>query len=242
MTERFASLKYNPKKAIGPLDEAFPQLFRYPEFRKLKEWGNWQKITAYILFMYTKDTDLAQEFPSNLQERKEAAAAEAGYNINPDGKWPAEISKIMDIKNQIVYDAIMMFLKIQNHNTWTEICVTEEELFDFQKLRFRRIDVGGEKKEKRKKVTQNVNTPEQPVEVETAKKGKELDIYSAAGKKDILMDSCNKRIAQLEVLKNQFYGDSRKELQAPEFDEVITPENAERIMIVSKSLEDVSAN
>ena len=229
MTERFSNLKYNPKKVKVPLDEAFPQLFRYPEFRKLKEWGNWQKITAYILFMYTKDTDLAQEFPSNLQERKEAAALEAGYNINADGKWPSEITKIMDIKNQIVYDAIMMYLKIQNHNTWTEIVVTEEELFDFQKLRFRRIDVGGDKKKRTRQNSENQEPPE-----ETAKKGKELDIYSAAGKKDILMDSCNKRIAQLEVLKNQFYGDSRKELESAEFDEPIRPETAERIMTVQQ--------
>lgn len=235
MTERFSNLKYNPKKAKVPLDEAFPQLFRYHEFRKLKEWGNWQKITAYILFMYSKDTDLAQEFPSNLQERKEAAALEAGYNISPDGKWPSEISKIMDIKNQIVYDAIMMYLKIQNHNTWTEIVVTEEELFDFQKLRFRRIDVGGEKK---KRPRQNSETQEQPEE--TAKKGKELDIYSAAGKKDILMDSCNKRIAQLEVLKKQFYGDSRKDLEFVEFKEMMTPENAERIM-TERPYEEVTA-
>lgn len=207
MTERFASLKYNPKKATRSLDIEFPELFRHPEWKKLKELRDWQKIASYILFLYSKDTDLIHEHPSDLKARKDAAAIEAGFEKSSINKWSDELQDIMDIKNPVVTTAIMQWLKIQKHSIWTEIVITSEELFDFQKLRIKPIDQGTDDADK--------------------------DIYDAAKKKDALMEACNQRIKVLESLMNQFYGDSRAELQ--EFNESITPENAERLMMTNVS-------
>lgn len=55
------------------------------------------------------------------------------------------------------------------------------------------------------------------------------DIYGDAKKKDELMESVSTRRANLKVLKAQFYGD-HKDVEKAEFDEMITPENAERIL------------
>lgn len=55
------------------------------------------------------------------------------------------------------------------------------------------------------------------------------DLYGDAKKKDGLMDSVDKRDAALKVYKASFYGDS-KDLEAPEFEEPMTPETSERIL------------
>lgn len=202
MTERFSGLKYNPKKATKPLDQEFPELFRHPEFLKLKESAlSWEKVVSYILFLYSKETDLLHDHPSDLKARKEAAAMEAGYERNSTGAWPQEIEDIMSIRNLEVTAAIMQWLKIQKHAIWTELVITSEELFDFQKLRIKPLDQSDSDK----------------------------DVYEAAKKKDVLMQACNDRIKVIESLMGQFYGDSRNDLS--EYAEIITPENAERLLL-----------
>ncbi len=201
MTERFSGLKYNPKKATRPLDQEFPELFRHPEFKKIKEvMPSWERVVSYILFLYSKETDLLHEHPSDLKSRKEAAALEAGYERQAGGAWPPEIDEIMAIRNQDVIPAIMQWLKIQKHAIWTELVITSEELFDFQKLRIKPLDQTDSDK----------------------------DVYEAAKKKDVLMQACNDRIKVIESLMGQFYGDSRNDLS--EYAEIITPENAERLL------------
>lgn len=210
--ERFSSLRYPfHKKAGQPLDVAFPGLFKNEEFRRLKKRPSWEKIAKYILVLYDHNTDLLHEYPV-LRDRKEAAALEAGYLKDRKDAWPEEIETIMAIRDQASYDAIMCFLKIQNHAVWTNIVVTEQELDEFQSLRFMSIDMGKKKKDK------------DEAEVANA------DIYEAAKKKNTLMEACNDRITLLKSLYEQFYGDSQKDLQSVEFSEMITPENAERIL------------
>lgn len=224
MTERFSGLKYNPKKATKPFDQEFPNLYRHTEFRRLKELPEGDKIAAYILFLYSKETDLVHEHPSNLKERKEAAAIEAGFVRNPDGTWPDIAQDIMDIRNQRAYNATMLWLKLQKHVVWTELVVTEQELFEFQKLRFMAIDTGKKRKKKDSEPTE-----EEDEDLFGFGLGKK-EVYAAANEKDALMEACNNRIKALENLYQQFYGDSRKDLQNAEFDEMILPENAERIL------------
>lgn len=210
--ERFSSLRYPFHKKVGqPLDVAFPGLFKNAEFKRLKQRGTWEKIVRYILVLYDFNTDLLHEYPV-LRERKEAAALEAGYVKNSKDAWPDEIENIMAIRDHASYEAIMCFLKIQNHAVWTHIIATEQELEEFQGYRIMSIEMG-----KKKKGDDGD---------ETAK----IDIYDAAKKKDILLDSCDIRISRLKSLYEQFYSDHQKELQSVEFDEMITPENAERIL------------
>lgn len=218
MTERYSNLRYPVHRATQPLDVAFPELFRLPEFKKLKSIPEWEKITKYIVFMYSSNTDLLSEFPSNLKDRKEAAAIDAGFVKTKTG-WPKSIQDVMDVNVIKVNDAIFAYLKKQKHVVFTEIVVTEQELYEFQKLRFLSIEVTERKKRGKKKDGEDSGSA-------TTDK----DVYDAAKKKDALKDACEKRIKYLESLYEQFYGDSKTELMNAEFSEMITPETAERIM------------
>jgi len=223
MTERFSGLKYNPKKATKPLDQEFPNLYRHIEFRRLKELPEGDKVAAYVLLLYSKESDLVHEHPSNLKERKEAAAIEAGFERGADGEFSDLVHDLMDIRNQKAYNAIMLWLKLQKHTVWTELIVCEQELFEFQKLRFLAIDTGRKRK---KKEDEDDSDDEDLFGFGLGKK----EVYAAANEKDALMEACNNRIKALENLYQQFYGDSRKDLQNAEFAEQMTPENAERLL------------
>jgi hypothetical protein len=208
--ERFSSLRYPFHKKVGQsLDVAFPGLFKNAEFKRLKQRASWEKIVKYILVLYDHNTDLLHEYPV-LRERKEVAAAEAGYAKNSKGNWPDEIENIMGIRDLPSYEAIMCFLKIQNHPVWTHIVATEQELEEFQGYRVMSIEMGKKKNG----------------EDDTAT----IDIYEAAKKKNMLMDACTARNTLLKSLYEQFYGDHKDELKSVEFDEMISPENAERIL------------
>lgn len=225
MTDRYATLKYRVDKEYDkPLDVVFPELFRSLEMRKVKQYGEWEKIVKYIVFMYTKGTPLVEEYPSDLQARKEAAALDAGYTKTTKNEWPVVIKDIMAIRNDISYHAIMAWLRQQKHVVWTEIVVTEEELFEYQKLRFMSIETGERKKRKRVKENGEYNTEEADVRDIDDK-----DIFEAAKKKDALMAACDARIKALEILYVQFYGDSKKDLMDVEFEEMITPERSDRL-------------
>jgi len=204
--DRYSALKYKVHLNPYPVDKTFPELFNDPVLKKIKLSD---KVVRYIIFLYSKDTGLVHEHPSDLQARKDQAARDAGFQLYA-GKWPAEIQEVMDIRNQDAYTFIMAFLRKQKHNIWTELCVTEQELFEFQSLRF--ATIGSDKSSKKKK---------------TAEEDK--DILVAAEKKEKLLKACNDRIKHLEVLYEQFYGDN-KDLQVAEFEESITPEKAERIL------------
>ena len=207
--DRYSAIKYKVHLTPFPVQKSFPNLFKGV---KLPD-----KVLRYIVFLYSKDSGLTQEFQSNLQERKEAAAIDAGYQ-KVDGKFPKEILEVMEMKNYDAHGAIMDFLKGQKHHVWTEIIVCEQELFEFQALRFASI---GDKKSK----------------TTTAEEDKE--ILAAAEKKEKLMKACNERIKQLEILYEQFYGD-HKELAIVEFEESIRPETAERILGDSKPYEEIT--
>ncbi len=198
--DRFASLKFKVHLAKFPLDREFPELFRLSEFKKIREdRSDWDRVVRYIVYLYDPGSPLIQEFQNDLKERKEAAAIEAGYIRRVNGAWEDSLVEIMAIKDKDVYYAIMAFLKIFKNHEWVDIVVTEQELFDFQRLRFAPIDESGK------------------------------DIYGDAKKKDGMMVSAGDRRASLKILYGQFYGDN-KDVQAAEFEEMITPENAERIL------------
>lgn len=217
--ERFSSLRYKVHQSSN-LEKDFPDLFRHAEFKKLIKRREGPKLIKYLAYMYDKNSELVQEFQSDLQSRKDAAATEAGFERRMD-KWGQDLQRAMDIQDADVYNAILCFLKIQKHVVWTEIVITESELEDFQKLRLKPISTSKSKKEKDSDgASYSVNSAES-----------DKDVYEAAKKKDTLMQACTIRVQALEILYDQFFGDSRKELQSVEFAEAITPETAERIMV-----------
>ena len=197
--DRFERLRFKVHKTKEPLNKVFPDLFRQPELKKITLRKDWDRIVRYIVFMYDPGSDLIQEFPSELKDRKEASAIEAGFTRQANGKWPAELIKIMEIRDEQVHAAIIAFLKIFRNDDWVDIVVTEQELEEFQALRFKAIND------------------------ETS------DLYGDAKKKDGIMDSVEKRKAALKIFRSQFFGDN-KDLEKPEFEEMMTPENAERML------------
>lgn len=216
MADRFETLRYKVHTS-DHIDKDFPELFRSAEFKKLRLRPDYQKLIKYIVFLYDKGTPLTNEYQSDLRARKDAAAIEAGYQ-KIDGKWSDDLQKMMDAQDQDGVAAIMQFLKVQRNNVWIEINVTEQELYEFQTLRFAAIASPGKTKGKK------------------AAPGKE--IYEAANKKDSLKEACDSRIKYLEGLYVQFYGDN-KDIQEAEFSEMITPENAERLLEGTKPWKEV---
>lgn len=198
-------MKYRVDKDYSrPLDEVFPELFKMFEFQALKaNQPGWQRMFKYIIFMYTKGTPLVNEFPTDLKARMEAAVLAAGYTQDSVGNWDMEAKQLMDITLEEVFHAIMAFLKFQKSMIWTEIMVCERELWDYQKVRFKPLDTKGED---------------------------DKDIYAAAKNKQGLKEACDRLIKSLDSLYEQFYGDSKEDLMNSEFNEMITPEKAERIM------------
>lgn len=204
---RFDSLKY-PVHRVKPgefVDKAIPELFKIPEFKALrsskKHAADFSRVTKYIVYLYDKNSDLVDEFRSDLKARKDAAATEAGFE-RIKSKWPESIQRVMDIKDEEAYRAILAYLKMQKYAIWTEIVVTEQELDEFNRIRFAAI---------------------------TKKKGEEKDIIKAANEKDRLKEKCESRIKSLEALYKQFYED-HDDVKEAEFTEMVTPENAERIL------------
>lgn len=212
--DRYSGLKYKVHLTPFEVSKNFPELFRDPVIKKNKLSD---KVMRYIIYLYDKGTGLIHEFQSDLKARKEAAATDAGFKKEAD--WPEEILSVMELRDQKSFEVIMAFLRLQKHNVWTEICVTEQELHEFQTLRM--TTIGNKDKGKKKD--------------KTAEEDK--DILIAAEKKEKLMKACQERIKSLESLYEQFYGDN-KELIAVEFEEMVTPEKAERLFVEKPYEED----
>lgn len=207
MNDRYSSIKYKVFGVKESLIEVFPEIFKHKEFQKLKNRRDCDNLIRYIFFLYDKNSQLIHEYQTDLKARKEEAAKDAGYRRQTGGTWGKEIQDVMDIQDHDATAAIMKFLKIQRHNVWTEIVVTEQELFDYQVMRFTPVGKKGKK-----------STADD-----------EKKIIESTVKKEALRKACNERIAALEVLYEQFFGDN-KDLIAAEFDEMITPEKAERLL------------
>lgn len=215
MNNRYSSLKYKVFGVEQPLIEVFPEIFKHKEFQKLKNRRDCDNLIKYIFFLYDKNTQLIHEYQTDLKERKFAAAKDAGYYRKTGGSWGAEIQAVMDIQDHDATAAIMKFLRIQRNNVWTEIVICEQELFEYQAIRFTPVGKKGKKSAADDKT-----------------------IIESTVKKEALMKACNERIKALEILYEQFFGDN-KDLIAAEFEEAIRPETAERIIFAEKPYEEI---
>jgi len=167
MTERLENLKFHVHKvALDQIESSFPSLFKYAEFKDFmrqkepkppkKKEGQKEvkakpnhlffspedrpKVVKYIILLYDKGSDLNEEYPDKLKQRKEAAMLEAGFTWTAGGKWDQKIQAVMDIKNPMTKAMAMRYLKIQNYPVWTDIVVTTQELDEFLELRFQPVD------------------------------------------------------------------------------------------------------
>jgi hypothetical protein len=207
---RFDSLPY-PIHKLAPgesVDQCCAKLFKLKEFQKIRARADYNRLVKYIVYLYDEHSELAHE-NKDLQARKDAAATQAGYErvltskkADNEGKWPKHLQDVMSIKDADTHAAIMAYFRLHRNEIWREINVCEQELDEFQSLRF--ASIGG-------------------------KKGEEKDTIKAATEKDKLKDACDLRLKSLVTLRKQFYED-HTDVQKAEFTEAITPETAERIL------------
>lgn len=183
-------------------------LSRHKVFAKLKARLDYEKLVNYIIFLYSKDSELIQEFENDLQARKDEAAKDAGYS-KVGGHWPKELQEVMDIRDADAHEAIMQFLRIQRHDVWTDITITEQEYYDYQSMRFAPV--------LKKKSKKNSSAED------------EKALIDSTLKKSTLMKACDERRVRLIALRAEFFGDN-KDIKEAEFSESITPEKAERIL------------
>jgi len=183
-------------------------LFKYKPFQKLKSRPDCDKLVNYIIFLYSKDSELIQEFENDLQARKDEAAKDAGYP-KTGGHWPKELQEVMDIRDADAHEAIMQFLKIQKNDVWADIVITEAEYYDYQSMRFAPV--------LKKKSKKNSSAED------------EKALIDSTLKKSTLMKACDERRVRLIALRAEFFGDN-KDVQEAEFTESVTPEKAERIL------------
>lgn len=213
--DRYSSIRYKVHLAKNSIIKEFPELFKHKEFQALTDRADFEPLIKYIMFLYDKNTQLIHEYQTDLNERKAEAAKDAGYR-KTGAKWPKNIQDVMDIQDPVATAAIMQLLKMQRHNVWTEIIITEQELFEYQSLRFT------------------------PVGKKKAKRGSAMDekmIIESTVKKEALLKACNQRISILENLYAQFFGDNI-DLQQAEFEEQVRPEIAERLFSDLKPYEE----
>lgn len=206
---RFDSLPFPVHKLASdePVDKVCAKLFTFAEFKKLRSRADYNRLVKYIVYLYSDTSDLLHE-NKKLEDRKDAAAKEAGYERvlkskadSESGKWPKNILTVMEMKDSDAHAAIMAYLKHIKNYIFTEICVCEQELEEFQKLRMEAI--GG-------------------------KKG-EGDRIKQAADKDKLKEASDLRIKSLPGLYKEFYGDN-DDVKKAEFEEMITPETAVKIL------------
>ena len=85
VSDRFSQLKYPVHEVKYNLLHEFSDFTRHKEFTALAPKKR-DKIIRYIVFLYDKKSDLFKEY-SQLEERKHAAAVEAGYERDQDRDW-----------------------------------------------------------------------------------------------------------------------------------------------------------
>lgn len=230
MSERHSKLKFPIHKHMDAPDiaQVFPELFKHQE---MKDWGfenqrvkipkteeaetqkykeEWlpnpkrmqyrKNVFAYMIFLLDPLSDFQDEF-ERLDERKEAAAMEAGFKRNANEEWPPFVAEdLFRYKDDQFIDMCLKFIKIFKSDEWMEICLLQVELDRNNEIRWKGIRGKDEKQS-----------------------GSELE------KVQKLRDYNRDILAQLKILKENFvYGDMQLKDKVEE--ELITPENAMRII------------
>lgn len=202
--ERFGRLRFrvDQYKTGDNIDLMFPALCDNDEFRSYTGYSR-DTLIKYIVFLYDPNSALVEEF-ENLQNRKDAAATEAGYKRGKSGDWPESTKEIMNLKNDQARAMILRFLKTIHNHVWTEICLLEQELDVYNAMRM------------------------EPLPTDTKKDNSEI-----LAKRDNLMAMCEKRVRALELHKLKFYADHDDLREKAEDEFPITPENAVEMLKVN---------
>lgn len=232
MSDRFQKVRFKFHEYIddkyADIVQIYPELFKHKEF---KEYG-WseQRVKIPISEEGEKQTYKNEFKPDkrmatrkqvfaymsllfdplsdlveefdNLKERKEAAAIEVGYKRNQNDEWPPEVDELFSFKDPQFIDCCIKFLKLFKSDEWFEICTLQVELDRNNEMRWKGI------------------------------KGRDVSMTAQEMEKSQKLRDYNQEIMmRLKLLKENFvYGD--KVLKEKIEEELITPENAMRIINV----------
>lgn len=109
-------------------------------------------LIRYVVFLYDPESDLTDEYPDEIQMRKEAAAREAGWTRNSGGNWPKFVVDIMEFRNANAIDIIIDFLKARKNPTWTQLKFIDEEIDSLYRARAEDLRNGEVRNEQMNKI------------------------------------------------------------------------------------------
>jgi hypothetical protein len=200
--EKFSRLRFKIHKASKDkkIEEQFPGLFKWKEMDWYKRPAKYKDL-CYLVFIYDPNSDLIEEFPE-IQDRKDAAAVEAGFERKEDGDWPANVKKLMHLEDEKFIIAVLRYLKICKNHIWREICANEIELDRMYQLRL------------------------QPIKADPGK-----DESAVHKSRDELEKMCSRRVDSIGNYYKQFFEDN-KDLadKAIEEEYLITPETVFKVI------------
>lgn len=107
-------------------------------------------VIRYIIVLYSRDSYLNQVPQVPLQERKVMAAEACGFPRTQKGTFPIDIERsIFDLEDEEVVRMILDYLRFIDVNQyWRELVVTEQLLYENQKILLAPIGGDGSDKDR----------------------------------------------------------------------------------------------
>lgn len=118
-----------------------PKLSKYREFQDLSSRGlDKGNLIRLIILLYSKDSPLIRLYKDDLKIRKEEAAIYVGFDKDNTKQWSILTNDFFELRNDLVRDAIMRYLIMQNNNIWTIICAKEQTFYELISTALKPID------------------------------------------------------------------------------------------------------
>lgn len=157
MRERAEHMKYNPLVTTHTeqgLSTHYPELYEIEAIAEFLTTGKDEKPAVqkfknqalrYMIWLYSKDSILNTKPQEALKDRKYKALDLAGFQLGPLTKkfQPHVITKLVELREPKFMRAVLAYLRYsQRSELWSEIIITEEQLYEAHALRFAPVDKG----------------------------------------------------------------------------------------------------
>lgn len=190
------------------LPDEVAHILKIPNFRKFytskrRHPAYKHRVIKYIGMMYDPKSPFPVEY-LDLEKRKMAVAYECNFTEwgERGSKFREEYQEFIDVSSELAITLILSFLKDMHYDVWTEIQTTEQELWEYQKLRWEQISTKETKTGKSKKSGEEGETYTYDKDIA------DKDIFEAAKKKEALLDASKKRREYLKELYEEMYADN----------------------------------
>ena len=95
-----------------------------------------EKLIAYVVLLYSKDSFLNKRPIENLRDRRTKAATLVGLDYEDE----RIIQYLFNLDNDKILDLILGYLIYQNNTLWTERTTIEIQMDESQRIRMRPVD------------------------------------------------------------------------------------------------------